>query len=70
MVPVPEITNEGTPAPGEPFVFPYYGNIGPPIIVTFSLPSLMIGLLVWLFSTHVVQNEFSASFVSTSPQKN
>jgi hypothetical protein len=51
MASVPEMTNEGTSAPGEPFVFLSYGNIGPPHIATLSLPGLTIGLSVWLFST-------------------
>jgi hypothetical protein len=68
MASVPEMTNEGTPAPGEPFVFPSYGNIGPPHIATLSLPGLTIGLPVWLFSTQVIPNAVSASFVSTSPK--
>ena len=69
MVSVPEMTNEGTPAPGEPFIFPSYGNIGPPHIATLSLPGLTIGLPVWLFSTQVIPNAVSASVVSTSPQE-
>jgi hypothetical protein len=70
MASVPEMTNEGTSAPGEPFVFPSYGNIGPPHIATLSLPGLTIGLSVWLFSTQVIPNAVSASVVSTSPQEN
>jgi hypothetical protein len=69
MASVLEITNEGTPALGEPFVFPSYRNIGPPHIANLSLTSLTIGLPVWLFSTQVVLNAVSASFVSTSPQE-
>jgi xanthosine utilization system XapX-like protein len=69
MVLVPEMTNEGTSAPGEPFVFPSYGNIGPPHIAILSLLGLTIGLSVWLFSTQVIQNAVSASVVSTSPQE-
>jgi hypothetical protein len=69
MASVPGMTNEGTPAPGEPFVFPSYGNIGPPHIATLSLPGLTIGLPVWLFSTQVIPNAVSASVVSTSPQE-
>ena len=64
---VPRITNEGTPFPGEPFVFPSYGNIGPPYIATLSLPGLTIGLPVWLFPTLVILNLPSASDVSTPP---
>jgi hypothetical protein len=70
MASVPEMTNEGTSAPGEPFVFPSYGNIGPPHIATLSLPGLTIGLPVWLFSTQVILNAVSASVISTSPQEN
>jgi hypothetical protein len=69
MASVPRMTNEGTPFPGEPFVFPSYGNIGPPHIATLSLPGLTIGLPVWLFSTQVIPNAASASVVSTSPQE-
>jgi hypothetical protein len=69
MVSVPGMTNEGTPAPGEPFVFPSHGNIGPPNIATLSLPSLTIGFSVWLFSTQVIPNAVSASVTSTSPQE-
>jgi hypothetical protein len=69
MALVPEMTNEGTSAPGEPFVFPSYENIGPPHIATLSLPGLTIGLPVWLFSTQVIPNAVIASVVSTSPQE-
>jgi hypothetical protein len=69
MASVPEMTNEVTPALGEPFVFPSYGNIGPPHIATLSLLGLTIGLSVWLFSTQVIPNAVSASVISTSPQE-
>ena len=69
MVSVPEMTNEGTPTLGEPFFFPYYGNIGPPHIATLSLPGLTIGLSVWLFSTQVIPNVVSALVIRTSPQE-
>jgi hypothetical protein len=69
MTSILEMTNEGTSAPGETFVFPSYGNIGPPHIATLSLPGLTIGLPVWLFSTQVIPNAVSASFVSTSHQE-
>jgi hypothetical protein len=67
MALVPETTNGATPTPGEPFVFPSYRNIGPPYIATLSLPGLKIGLPVWLFSTLVISNVESASYVSTPP---
>jgi hypothetical protein len=69
MASVLEMTNEGTPTPGEPFIFPSYGNIGPPHIATLSLPSLTIGLSMWLFSTQVIPNVVSALVTRTSPQE-
>jgi hypothetical protein len=69
MASVPGTTNEGTHVPGEPFVFPSYGNIGLPHIATLSLPGLTIGLPVWFFSTQVILNATSAYVVSTSPQE-
>jgi hypothetical protein len=66
MASIPRMTNEGTPFPGEPFVFPSYRNIGPPYIATLSLPGLTIGLPVWVFSTLVISNA-GASDVSTPP---
>jgi hypothetical protein len=61
MASIPEMANEGTSAPEEPFVFPSYGNIGPSHIATLNLPGLTIGLPVWLFSTQVISNAVSAS---------
>jgi hypothetical protein len=69
MESVPGMTNEATPSLGEPFVFPSYGNVGPPHIATLTLPGLTIGLLIWLFFTQVIPNATSASAVSTSPQE-
>jgi hypothetical protein len=69
MASVPKMTNEGTSALGEPFVFPSYGNIGPPDIATLSLTGLTIGLPVWLFSTQVISNVASPSIVNTPPQE-
>jgi hypothetical protein len=69
MASVPKMTNEGTSDPGEPFVFPSYGKIGPPHIATLSLPGLTIGLPVWLFSTQVILNVVSYSVISTSLQE-
>jgi hypothetical protein len=66
MASVPGMTNDGTPLPGEPFVFTSYGNIGPPYITTWSLPGLTIGLLVRLFSTTMISN-VDASGVGTPP---
>jgi hypothetical protein len=67
MALVPRMTDEITPTPREPFVFPSYESIGPPYITTLSLPSLTIELAVWFFSTPIISNAKSASYVSTPP---
>ena len=47
-------TNQETPLPSMYFVFPPYGDVGPPLMDTLSLPGLTIGLTVWLFSSLVI----------------
>ena len=47
-------TNQEVPSQGEPFVFSSFGNVGPPLMATLSLPGLTIGLPVWLFSSSVI----------------
>jgi hypothetical protein len=69
MALIPRMTNEGTPFPREPFVFPSYENVGPPYVAILSLPGLTIGLPVWLFSTQVIPNAASASVVRNPPQE-
>jgi hypothetical protein len=69
MESVPGTPNEGTPFPEEPFVFPSFGNIGPPYISTLSLPGFTIGLLVWFFSTLVIPNAPSASYAIPPPEE-
>jgi hypothetical protein len=61
VVSIPGSTNEGAHFPREPFVFPSFGNVGPPCISTLSLPGLTIELPVWLFPTPVISNFPSAS---------
>ena len=57
----PETTSQENPFQDMSFVSPPCGAVGPPFMATLNLPGLTIGLLVWLFSTHVIPN---ASFVS------
>ena len=35
-------------------MFPPYGDVGPPLMATLSLPGLTIGLPVWLFSGPII----------------
>jgi hypothetical protein len=58
------MTNEATPFRGEPFVFPSYGNVGPPYIATLSLLCLTIGLSVWLFYTSVISNSCALDVIT------
>ena len=47
-------TNQETPLPSTSFVFPPYGDVGPPLMATLSLPGLTIQLPIWLFSNPVI----------------
>ena len=47
-------TNQETPLPSMSFVFPPYGDVGPPLMATLRLPGLTIVLHVWLFSNPVI----------------
>jgi len=51
-----ESTNHGVPLGGNPSPFSSWGDVGAPHMATLSLPRLTIGLLIWLFSTSVIQN--------------
>jgi hypothetical protein len=41
-------TNQGTPSQGDSCGFPFFGNIGVPLMVTLKIPGLNVGLPVWL----------------------
>ena len=63
-------TNKETPLPSMSFVFPSYGDVGPPIMATLSLPGLTIGLPIWLFSSLVIPCTPIASDPNPSSQEN
>ena len=46
--------NRETHFPSTYFVFPPYGDVGPPLMVTLILPGLTIELPVWLLSSPVI----------------
>ena len=58
-------TNQEVPSQGEPFVFSSFGNVGPPLMATLSLPRLTIGLLVWLLSIPVIPIPPCVSYVNS-----
>ena len=62
-------TNQETPLPSMSFVFPPYGDVGPPLMAMLSLPGLTIGLLIWLFSSPVIPCTPVASDPNPSSQE-
>ena len=65
MAEIPESSNQEVPSHVDPCSFPCFGNVGPPMMATLSLPGLTIGLPVWLFSIPSVPNVPTASSVSS-----
>ena len=51
-----EFTNQGIPSEGNPGPFPDFGNVGALYMATLSLPGLIVGFHIWLFSTFVVSS--------------
>ena len=47
-------TNQETPLPSTYFVFPPYGDVGPPLMATLILLGLTIVLPIWLLSCTVI----------------
>ena len=56
MAEIPESSNQEIPFHVDPCNFSCFGNVGPPMMATLSLPGLTIGLPVWLFSIQNVPN--------------
>lgn len=50
-----EVTDKDLPFNGNPNPLPDFANVGPPYMARLSLPRFTIGLLVWLFSTSLIQ---------------
>jgi hypothetical protein len=65
MAKVTNDTDQGTPLQGDPCSFPFFGNMGVPLMSTLYIPRLNVGLLVWLGMPPNVPNDFDASQLST-----
>jgi hypothetical protein len=58
-------TNQGTPSQGDSCAFPFFGNVGVPLMATLYIPRLNVGLPVWLGTIPNVPNALDASELST-----
>jgi hypothetical protein len=65
MAKVLEDTNQGTPTQGDSCAFPFFGNVGAPLMATLNILGLNVGLPVWLWTTPNVSNSLDASQIST-----
>jgi hypothetical protein len=65
MAKVPDDTNQGNPLQGDSFVFPFFRNIGVPLMATFYISGLNVGLPAWLGTIPNVSNALDASQLST-----
>jgi hypothetical protein len=54
-------TNQGSPSQGDSFSFPFFGNVGGPLMATLYIPGLNVGLPVWLGTIPNVPNALDAS---------
>jgi hypothetical protein len=57
----PNHTNQGTPLQGDSCVFPFFRNVGVPLMATLYIPGLNVGLLFWLGTIPNVPNALDAS---------
>jgi hypothetical protein len=62
---VPDDTNQGTPSQGDSCSFPFFRNVGVPLMATLYIPRFNVGLLVWLGTIPNVPNYLDASQLST-----
>jgi hypothetical protein len=65
MSKVLEDTNQGTPSQGDSFSFPFFGNVGSPLMATLNILGLNVALQVWFCTTQNVPNSLDASQIST-----
>jgi hypothetical protein len=61
MAKFPNDTNQGIPMQGDSCDFPFFGNVGVPLMATLYIPGLNVGLLVWLGTIPNVPNALDAS---------
>jgi hypothetical protein len=60
----PNDTNQGTHSQGDSCAFPFFKNIGVPLMDTLYIPTLNVGLPVWFGIIPNVPNALDASHLS------
>jgi hypothetical protein len=65
MAKVPDDTNQGTPSQGDSCAFPFFRNVGVPLMATLYILGLNVGLPVWLGTIPNVPNALDASHLRT-----
>jgi hypothetical protein len=65
MAKVTDDTNQGTPSQGDSYYFPFFGNIGLPLMAILNIPGLNVGLSVRLGTIPNVLNSIDASQLIT-----
>ena len=65
MAKVPNDTNQGTPSQGYSCAFPFFENVGVPLMATLYIPGLNVGLPVWLGTIPNVSSALDTSQLST-----
>jgi hypothetical protein len=65
MAKFPGDTNQGAPSQGDSCAFPFFENVGVPLMATLYIPRLNVGLPVWLGTIPNVPNAHDSSKLST-----
>jgi hypothetical protein len=65
MYKVPDDTNQETPLQGDSCAFPFFENVGVPLMATLYIAGLNVGLPVWLGTIPNVSNSLVSSQLST-----
>jgi hypothetical protein len=65
MAKVTDDTNQGTPSQEDSCAFPFFKNIGVPLMATLYISGLNVGLAVWLGTFPNVPNDLDASQLIT-----
>jgi hypothetical protein len=60
-----EGTNQGTHSQGDYCSFPFFKNVGPPLMATLNIIGLIVGLPVWLWPTQSITSSLESYQVST-----